>query len=253
MSGHSKWSTIKHAKAATDARRGKLFTKLAKEVIIAAREGGGDPDTNFRLRLAIQRAKDNNMPNDNVERAIKRGTGESNDGIQMVEVLYEGYGPGGVAIMLETLTDNRNRTVSDVRSTLTKAGGNLAESGAVAWQFEQKGVITIDAEEDEAEELALLAIDEGADDFETFDSTLQIFSTPNILEAIRATLEQNAAKISGSEVSMVPSHTIALDDKAAIQTLKLLDKLEDLDDVQKVYSNADFSDKALEQYSEESG
>ena len=253
MSGHSKWSTIKHAKAATDARRGKLFTKLAKEVIIASREGGGDPDTNFRLRLAIQRAKDSNMPNDNVDRAIKRGTGESNDGIQMVEVLYEGYGPGGVAIMLETLTDNRNRTVSDVRSTLTKAGGNLAESGAVAWQFEQKGVITVDAEEDQAEELALLAIDEGADDFETFDSTLQIFSTPNTLEAIRATLEQNAAKISASEISMVPSHTIALDDKAAIQTLRLLDKLEDLDDVQKVYSNADFSDEVLEQYSEESG
>ena len=253
MSGHSKWSTIKHAKATTDARRGKLFTKLAKEVIIAARQGGGVADTNFRLRMAVQRARDANMPNDNIERAIKRGTGETDDGNQMIEVLYEGYGPGGVGILLETLTDNRNRTVSDVRSTLTKAGGNLAENGAVSWQFEQKGVIMVDAEEEQAEELALLAIDEGADDFETFDSTLQIYSTPNTLEAIRATLEQNEAKISTSEISMVPSHTIALDDTAAIKTLKLLDLLEDLDDVQKVYSNADFSDEALEQYSDESG
>ena len=253
MSGHSKWSTIKHAKATTDARRGKLFTKLAKEVIIAARQGGGDPDANFRLRMAVQRARDANMPNDNVERAIKRGTGESDDGLQMVEILYEGYGLGGVAIMLETLTDNRNRTVSDVRSTLTKAGGNLAENGAVSWQFEQKGVIMVQAEEEQAEELALLAIDEGADDFETYDSTLQIYSTPNTLEAIRATLEQNEANIATSEISMVPSHTIALDNKVAIQTLKLLDSLEDLDDVQKVYSNADFSDEALERYSDESG
>jgi YebC/PmpR family DNA-binding regulatory protein len=253
MSGHSKWSTIKHAKATTDARRGKLFTKLAKEVIIAARQGGGDPDANFRLRMAVQRARDANMPNDNVERAVKRGTGETDDGLQMVEVLYEGYGPGGIGILLETLTDNRNRTVSDVRSTLTKAGGNLAENGAVSWQFEQKGVIMVQAEEEQAEELALLAIDEGADDFETYDSTLQIYSTPNTLEAIRASLEQNEAKISTSEISMVPSHTIVLDDKAAIRTLKLLDLLEDLDDVQKVYSNADFSDEALEQYSDESG
>ena len=154
--------------------------------------------------------------------------------------------------MLETLTDNRNRTVSDVRSTLTKAGGNLAESGAVAWQFEQKGVIMVEAAEDEAEELALLAIDDGAEDFETFDSTLQIYSTPGTLEAIRATLEQNEAKINTSEISMVPSHTVVVDDKSALQTLRLLDHLEDLDDVQKVYSNADFSDEALQQYSEQS-
>ncbi|HAL47727.1 MAG: YebC/PmpR family DNA-binding transcriptional regulator [SAR202 cluster bacterium] len=251
MSGHSKWSTIKHGKAITDARRGKLFTKLAKEVIIAAREGGGDPGVNFRLRMAVQKAKDQNMPGENIERAIKKATGEGDDGAQMIEALYEGYGPGGVAILLETLTDNRNRTVSDVRSTLTKAGGNLAEAGAVAWQFEQKGVIMVETAEDQAEELALIAIDEGADDFETYDSTLEIFSTPGSLESIRTTLEQNEAKINSSEVSMVPSHTIELDDRAAIQTLKLLDKLEDLDDVQKVYSNADFSDEALDQYGAE--
>ena len=166
MAGHSKWSQIKHAKAVTDHRRGKLFTKLAREVIVAAREGGGDPDGNFRLRMAIQRAKDANMPNDNIERAIQRGTGESDDGVQMIEAVYEGYGPGGVAIMLETLTDNRNRTVSDVRTTLTRAGGNLAESGAVAWQFSKRGVITVDASEEEAEDFALVAIDAGADDFD---------------------------------------------------------------------------------------
>ena len=248
MSGHSKWSTIKHGKAITDARRGKLFTKLAKEIIIAAREGGGDPGGNFRLRMAVQKAKDQNMPGGNIDRAIKRGTGEGGEGALMVEARYEGYGPGGVAIMLETLTDNRNRTVSDVRSTLTKAGGNLAESGAVAWQFEQKGVIMVEAEVEQAEELALMAIDEGADDFETYDSTLEIFSAPGTLEAIRSTLEKNEATISSSEVSMVPNHTIEVEDRVAIQTLRLLDRLEDLDDVQKVYSNADFSDEVLDQY-----
>ena len=146
-------------------RRGKLFTKLAREVIVAAREGGGDPDANFRLRMAVQRAKDANMPNDNIERAIQRGTGESNDGVQMIEAVYEGYGPGGVAIMLETLTDNRNRTVSDVRTTLTRAGGNLAESGAVSWQFDKRGVITVEASEEEAEEFTLVAIDAGSGRF----------------------------------------------------------------------------------------
>ena len=251
MSGHSKWSTIKHGKAVTDARRGKLFTKLAKEIIVAAREGGGDPTGNFQLRMAVQRAKDNNMPNDNIDRAIKRGTGEGGDGIQMVEVLYEGYGPGGVAIMLETLTDNRNRTVSDVRATLTKAGGNMAEAGAVAWQFEQKGVITVDVDDDEAEELALMSIDLGADDFESFDSTLQIYSTPASMESIRSSLEQNQAQIRSSEVSRVPSHTITVDDKVALQTLRLLDRLEELDDVQRIYSNADFSDEVLEHYRDE--
>ena len=251
MSGHSKWSTIKHGKAVTDARRGKLFTKLAKEIIVAARDGGGDPTANFQLRMAVQRAKDNNMPNDNIDRAIKRGTGEGGDGNQMVEVLYEGYGPGGVAIMMETLTDNRNRTVSDVRATLTKAGGNMAEAGAVAWQFEQKGVITVDVDGDQDEEFTLLSIDLGADDFDSFDSTLQIYSPPGSMESIRATLEENQANIRSSELSRVPSHTITLDNKHAIQTLRLLDRLEELDDVQRIYSNADFSDEVLENYRDE--
>ena len=251
MSGHSKWSTIKHAKAITDARRGKLFTKLTREIIIAARQGGGDPDMNIRLRMAIQKAKDNNMPNDNIDRAVKRGTGESGDQDQMAEFTYEGYGPGGIAIMLQTFTDNRNRTVSDIRSTLTKAGGNLAQSGAVAWQFEQKGVVVVTAPEDEADELALVAIDAGADDFEAFDDTLQIFSAPGKLEEIRGALTDTQASIVSSELSMIPSNTISLDAKSATQTLRLLDQLEELDDVQKVYSNADFPDEVLDQYRDE--
>lgn len=251
MSGHSKWSTIKHAKAITDARRGKQFTKLAKEIIVAARQGGGDTDMNIRLRMAVQRARDANMPNDNIDRAIKRGTGEGGESEQMVEFTYEGYGPGGTAIILQTLSDNRNRTVSDIRATLTKAGGNLAQSGAVAWQFEEKGVLVVNAEEELAEELAMVAIDAGAEDFETFDSTLQIYSPPDRLEIIRKTLSENEASIVSSELSMIPSNTVALDEKVSIQALRLLDQLEDLDDVQKVFSNADFPDEVLEQYSSE--
>ena len=248
MAGHSKWKQIKHAKAVTDQRRGKLFTKLAREIIVAANQGGGDADANFRLRMAIQRAKDANMPNDNIDRAIKRGSGEAGDGVQMIEAVYEAYGPGGVAIMLETLTDNRNRTVSDVRTTLTRAGGNLAESGSVSWQFEKKGVVTIEASENEAEEFALVAIDAGADDFEADDAILQVFSEPGSLESIRSALESSDASISSSEVSMVPSHTVALDTRSAGQILRLLDQLEELDDVQKIYSNADFPDEALARY-----
>ena len=251
MSGHSKWSTIKHAKAITDARRGKVFTKLTREIIIAARQGGGDVGMNIRLRMAVQKARDANMPNDNVDRAIKRGTGEVGEADQMVEFTYEGYGPGGTAILLETLTDNKNRTVSDVRSVLTKAGGNLAQSGAVAWQFQQKGVVVVNADADAAEEFTLVAIDAGAEDFDSFDSTLQIFSPPELLEEIRTTLSDSDASIVSSELSMIPTSTISLDQKTAMQTLRLLDLLEDLDDVQRVYSNADFPDEALEQYQRE--
>ncbi len=251
MAGHSKWKQIKHAKAVTDQRRGKLFTKMAREIIVAAKQGGGDPDSNFRLRMAVQRAKDANMPGDNIDRAIKRGAGGGDDGAQMIESVYEGYAPGGVAIMLETLTDNRNRTVSEVRAALTRAGGSLAESGAVSWQFEKRGVITIDAQEDEAEDLALVAIDAGADDFDADDSTLQIFSPPASLESIRSALEASAASISSSEVSLIPSHTVEVDSRSAGQVLRLLDRLEDLDDVQKVYSNADFPDEALAKYGAE--
>ena len=245
MSGHSKWSTIKHKKAATDAKRGKLFTKLSKEIIVAAKMGGGDIVMNFRLRMAVQIAKDANMPADNIDRAIKKGSGSGSEGESMSEIVYEGYGPGGIGIMLETLTDNKNRTVADIRSTLSKAGGNMAESGAVAWQFEQKGVLVINVGQDQAEELAMMAIDVGAEDFETYDGTLHIYSPPTDLETIRNKFSEQNIDVSSSELSLIPSNTIMLDDKKAIQTLKLLEQLEDLDDVQKVFSNADFSDEAM--------
>ena len=247
MSGHSKWSTIKHGKAVTDARRGKLFTKLANEIIVAARQGGPDRDVNFRLRMAIQKAKDNNMPASNIERAVKRATGGSS-GERLDEITYEGYGPGGTAILLQTLTDNRNRTVSAIRSTFTKTGCNLASVGAVAWQFEQKGVVMAESGSEDLDDLALAAIDAGADDFETVDSTIHAYSTPEAMETVRTALEEAGGTVRSSELSMVPTNTMMLGDREGVRTLKLLDSLEELDDVQKVFSNADFSDRALGEY-----
>lgn len=249
MSGHSKWSTIKHAKGINDARRGKLFTKLTKEIIVAVKQGGPDPESNFKLRMAMQRAKDQNLPGDTIDRAVKRASGEGSDGAQMVETTYEGYGPGGIAILVEVLTDNKNRTVSDVRSTLSKSGGNLANAGAVAWQFDQKGVVIAESDADTAEDLALAAIDAGAIDFDTDDGVVSFYSTPSDLEGIREALNGVGASIRSSELSMVPQNTVPLDEKEAARTLKLLDQLEDLDDVQRVYSNADFPDNALTEYS----
>ena len=251
MSGHSKWSTIKHGKAVTDARRGKLFTKLTKEVIIAVRESGPNPETNFRLRLAMQKAKDSNMPSTNVERAIKRANGDDSDGARMEEVTYEGYGPGGTAILLQALTDNRNRTVSDVRSTFTKLGGNLAEAGAVSWQFEQKGLIVVESSGD-SEDLTLVAIEAGADDFETIDTSLHAYSLPGELENLRKALTDYGAEVTSTELTMLPINTVPLDDKTAKKALNLLDQLEELDDTQKVYSNADFTDEVLTTYGNES-
>lgn len=249
MSGHSKWSTIKHAKGVNDARRGKLFTKLTKEIIVAVKQGGADPESNFKLRMAVQRAKDQNLPGDTIDRAIKRASGEGSDGAQMVETTYEGYGPGGIAILVEALTDNKNRTVSDVRSTLSKSGGNLANAGAVAWQFDQQGVIVAEADADTAEDLALAAIDAGAIDFDTDDGVVSFYSTPSDLEDVREALSAVGASLRSSEISMVPQNTVPLDEKEAARTLRLLDQLEDLDDVQRVYSNADFPDDALTEYS----
>lgn len=247
MAGHSKWSQIKHQKKITDARRGKLFTQLAKEIIVAARDGG-DPDLNFRLRMAIQRARDANMPSANIERAIARGSGTGADAARLQEITYEGYGPGGVAIMLQTLTDNRNRTASAVRAAFSKAGSSLAEQGAVAWQFSQTGVLMVEADGEAAEEYALAAIDAGADDFDTYDSTLEVRAEPGSLEAVRSALEGLDASITSSELSMLPTVTISLDDRTASQVLRFLDQLEDLDDVQRIFSNADFSDESLEAY-----
>ena len=248
MAGHSKWAQIKHAKAITDARRGKLFTKLAKEIIVVAREGGGDPDANFRLRMAIQRAKDANMPADTIARAVRRGTGEGGEGDIVAEVRYEGYGPGGIAILLEALTDNRKRTVAAVRSTFTKAGGSMAEAGAVAWQFDQRGVVVAQADPGSLEDLAMAAIDAGAEDFETDERTLQVYSPAGDLESIRRTLAGLDAVIVSSEMAMLPRNTVALDEGTAKQNLRLLDQLEDLDDIQRVYSNADFPDAVLAEY-----
>jgi YebC/PmpR family DNA-binding regulatory protein len=249
MSGHSKWSTIKHKKGVTDARRGKLFTKLAKEIIVAARQGGEDIDKNFRLRLAIQKAKDSNMPNDTIHRAVKKASGASGSGEQMAEVVYEGYGPGGTAVLVEVLTDNKNRSVSAIRSTFTKGGGNLAESGAVAWQFNKKGLIVVKSQEsDQSDELELVAIDAGAEDIDADEESLYVYTDIASVESVRTRLEENNLDITATEISMVPKNILQLDSKTSLQTMRLLDSLDEIDDVQKVYSNADYSAEALAQY-----
>jgi YebC/PmpR family DNA-binding regulatory protein len=247
MSGHSKWSSIKHQKGVTDARRGQLFTKLTREIIIAVREGGINPEANFRLRLAIQRARDNNMPLDNIERAIKRGSGET-EGTTLVEMVLEGYGASGTAILVRALTDNRNRTLQDVRNIFSRHGGSLGESGCVAWLFDSRGLITVETKELDADELALQAIDSGAEDVKVENKYIEIYTKPDELEMVRALLEQNNLPIASAELSMVPKTMVELEEKAALQMLKLLDKLDELDEVQYVSSNADFSDSILEKY-----
>ncbi|MCH2527858.1 MAG: YebC/PmpR family DNA-binding transcriptional regulator [Dehalococcoidia bacterium] len=251
MSGHSKWSTIKRAKGATDAKRGALFTKLARDIVLAVRDGGGgDPDMNFRLRLAIDKAKSNNMPQDNIVRSIKRATGEGGEGKEeFEEIIYEGYGPGGGAILLQAFTTNRNRTASDVRSAFNKIGGSLGESGCVSWNFEKKGVITVETgDADKADEVSLIAIEAEADDVKYEDGVLEIFATPERLQGIQEILNENEVDVSSSDISLVPKTTIALDAKASEQTLRLLDNLEELMDIQKAYTNADFPPEVLEQY-----
>jgi YebC/PmpR family DNA-binding regulatory protein len=247
MSGHSKWSTIKRQKGVTDARRGQLFTKLAREIMVAVREGGASPEGNFRLRLAVQKARDNNMPLDNIDRAIKKGSGQA-EGASLVEMVFEGYGPGGTAILAEALSDNRNRVLQEVRHIFSKHGGNLGESGCVAWLFDSRGVISVETGEMDAEELALQAIDAGAEDVKVEKSYVEIYTAPEELEKVREALAQQNVPIASAEVLMVPKTTVELDEKAALQALKLLDKLEELDDVQRVSSNADFSDALLEKY-----
>ncbi|MCE2463185.1 MAG: YebC/PmpR family DNA-binding transcriptional regulator [Dehalococcoidia bacterium] len=249
MSGHSKWSTIKRQKGATDARRGQLFTKLSRDIAIAVREGGGsDPDLNYRLRLAVDKAKGSNMPMDTIDRAISRAAGGGDSDEQLENLIYEGYGPGGTAIMLQALTPNRNRTASEVRSVFTKAGANLGEAGCVAWNFESRGVITLEVDENRVEDIVLLAIDALADDVKVDGGYLEIYTQPETLEAVRKELEHHEVNTSSAEISMMPMSTVSLGAKEAEQTLKLLDNLEDLMDVQKVYSNADFPDEVLEKY-----
>jgi YebC/PmpR family DNA-binding regulatory protein len=246
MSGHSKWATIKRQKGVADARRGQLFTKLSREIAFAARHGG-DPEANFRLRLAVQKARDHNMPLENIERAIKRGVG-GGEGQQVVEFMLEGYGSGGAAIMVEVQTDNRNRTIQEVRNVFFRHGGNLSESGSVAWQFQSKGVLTIEPDKMDPEEVALFAIDAGAEDVRVEKTYIEVQTQPKELEAVRRALAQRRWRILSAELTMVPTTTVQLEEKAAIQILKLMDKLEELDDVQRVYTNADFSDAVLEKY-----
>lgn len=246
MSGHSKWSQIKRQKGVADARRGQLFTKLGREITIAARAGGPDPEGNSRLRLAIQRARDQSMPLENIERSIKRAAGLAEGG-GLAEVTLEGYGPGGAAILLQALTDNRNRTLSEVRNVFTRGGSSLGESGCVSWLFDSRGVLVAEADKVQAEELALAAIDAGAEDVKLEDGMVEIYTRPEDLEVVRKALGPRFA-ISSADISLVPKTLVKLDEKAALQALKLLDKLEELDDVQHVFTNADFPDAVVEQY-----
>jgi YebC/PmpR family DNA-binding regulatory protein len=252
MSGHSKWSTIKRAKGVTDAKRGQLFTKLSRDLGIAVRQGGGpDRDLNVRLRLAVEKARGSNMPMDTIERAIARAAGGGDSGEEPEDVVYEGYGPGGAAIMLQAFTDNRNRTASEVRATFIKSGGALGDAGCVSWNFESKGVITLDVDPASAEDIALIAIDASAEDVKVEDGYLEIYTEPEGLQSIREALHQNEIETPLAEISMLPKSTVSLDVKEAEQTLRLLDSLEELVDVQKVYSNADFPDEVLEKYRNE--
>ncbi len=244
MSGHSKWSQIKRQKGVADARRGQLFTKLAREIIVAVRQGGANLESNFQLRLAVQKARDNNMPSDNIERAIKRGSGES-EASALTEVKLEGYGPSGIAVVVEALTDNRNRTVQDVRRLFTRHGGNLGESGCVSWLFDSRGIITVESNTSDAEEIVLRAIDAGAEDVKTEDGYVEIYTQPQDLEKVRKVIEEKEHVLS-AELSLTPKNTIILDENKAVQALNFLDQLEALDDVQRVFSNIDFSDATLE-------
>jgi YebC/PmpR family DNA-binding regulatory protein len=242
MSGHSKWSTIKRQKGANDAKRGALFTKVAREISVAARQGGGDPDANYRLRLAIDKARSVNMPAENIKRTIDKAVG-GGEGEQYEEIVYEGYGPGGVAILVEAATDNRNRTAAEVRSVFSKAGGQLAGSGAVAWQFEPRGLITVAS--GNPDEVALAAIDAGAADVDTEADPLEIYTEPADLEAVRTALERAGVAVDDAESAMVAKQTVELDESKARQALRLVELLEDLDDVQRVTANFDIPEEVF--------
>jgi YebC/PmpR family DNA-binding regulatory protein len=245
MSGHSKWSQIKRQKGANDAKRGAVFTKVGREISIAAREGGGDPDGNYRLRLAIDKARAVNMPADNIKRAIERATGGS-AADQFEEVIYEGYGPGGVAILVEAATDNKNRTVADVRAVFARGGGQLAGAGSVAWQFEPRGVIAIPRDGHDADEIALAAIDAGADDVDTdADDMIEVLTDPGRLETLRKSLEGAGISVESAEVTMQPRQRIDVGGDAVRQNLRLLEQLDDLDDVQRVTANFDLPAEVL--------
>jgi YebC/PmpR family DNA-binding regulatory protein len=241
MSGHSKWHSIKHKKGALDAKRGKLFTKFIKEITVAARSGGGDPEGNARLRKAVLDAKAGNMPNDTIDRAIRRGTGEE-EGVNYEEITYEGYGPGGVALLIQSLTDNRNRTVAEIRHLFSKNGGNLGESGSVGWMFEKKGYIVVEKSAKSEEELFELAIDAGADDMRDDEDNFEIITSPEAFDKVLTAIKGAAIEPQVAEIEMVPQNYIRLEGADARQMLKLMEALEDHDDVQKVSANFDISE-----------
>jgi YebC/PmpR family DNA-binding regulatory protein len=246
MSGHSKWAGIKHKKALVDAKRGKEFAKLSRAITVAAKEGGGDPEHNAALVQAIQKAKDGNMPNDNIDRAIKRGTGAGSDSESYQHLTYEGYGPNGVAVYVITLTDNRNRTAADVRHIFDRAGGKLGTDGSVSWIFERKGVVLVDAERFDEDTVIEAALEAGAEDVLTEGSVYEIRSDPAEFMAVRQRLEQAGIEFQSADLTMIPKNTVALDESDAKKTLRLLDALEDSDDVQEVYANFDIPDAVLE-------
>lgn len=245
MSGHSKWATTKHKKMAVDAKRGRIFTKIIRELTIAARQGGGDPEGNPRLRTAIIKAKEANMPADNIKKAIQRGTGEL-PGVTYEESVYEGYGPGGVAILIEITTDNKNRTLSEIRHTLSKHGGNMGEAGCVSWMFSKKGYIVIEKAKANEEKLMSLALEAGAEDMKSDENSYEIITSPHDFETVRNKLKESGIEMALSEVAMVPQSYIGLEGKEAEQMLKLMEALEDHDDVQKVYANFDIPDEIIE-------
>jgi len=244
MSGHSKWATTKHKKAATDAKRGKIFTKITKEITVAAKLGGGDPNGNPRLRTAVAKAKAVSMPADNIKRAIQKGTGEL-PGVSYEEVIYEGYGPGGVAVLTEVMTDNRNRTVSEIRNIFSKAGGNMGEAGCVSWMFHKKGYIVVKSAKIDEDKLMTLALDAGAEDMQTEDDNFVITTPQNDFEKVKKALEDAGVALEVSEVTMVPQTYVKLDGKEAHQMLRLVDLLEDNDDVQNVYANFDIPEEIM--------
>ncbi len=252
MSGHSKWHSIRRTKGVIDQKRGQIFTKIAREITVAAREGGGDPEANFRLRLAVEKARQANMPNDNIQRAIDRGTGKGGEAA-LDELYYEGYGPGGVALIVQAATDNRNRTVAEVRAAFTKSGGSMAESGSVAWMFEPKGLITIEMPQGkpfDADEVMLQAIDAGADDVQVDDNVIEVYTDVAELNDVRLKLAQADLPIANVERLMSPKTPYTPADKDALSALKLMERLEELDDVQKVFSNIDVTDELADKFAE---
>jgi len=248
MSGHSKWSTIKRKKGAADSKRGKVFTKIIKEIMVSARFGGGDVNANPRLRTAVNLAKAENMPKDNIERAIKKGTGEL-EGVTFEQITYEGYGPGGVAMLVEVLTDNKNRTVADVRHSFSKHNGSLGETGCVSWMFEKKGLIVVDKNNVDEDHLIEVALDAGALDVKATGKEFDVTTDPSQFEEVKKAIEEGGFKYTYAEVTMVPQTTVRLTGKEAEQMVKLMDSIEDSDDVQKVYANFDITDEEMERLS----